>query len=233
MSADVSSTKEEYDEAKHVCVINEAGAKDIFGHTSVLGQTITLRFDSGKEADFTIVGVRAKSESALYAMGGEATELRIPYTTFANEYGIGPDDDHFYSVLLMPDSQNNSKEVIRNTIRKIEGRKGLRGKKRITYTSFDSYMDQINMIINGVTIFISFVAAISLVVGGVGVMNIMLVSVTERTQEIGIVKRSARGFLDYDPVPCGICGADCRRRYARYTDRISGCGTALLYHEVR
>ena len=180
--------KDEYDEAKHVCVINEAGAKDIFGHTSVLGQTITLRFDSGKEADFTIVGVRAKSDSALYAMGGESTELRIPYTTFANEYGIGPDDDHFYSVLLMPDSQNNSKEVIRNTIRKIEGRKGLRGKKRITYTSFDSYMDQINMIINGVTIFISFVAAISLVVGGVGVMNIMLVSVTERTQEIGIRK---------------------------------------------
>lgn len=180
--------KDEYEDAKKVCVINEDGAKEIFGHTSVVGQTITFRFETGKEADYTIVGVRKKKESALYSMGGEGITIRIPYTALADEYGWSPDDDSFYSVLLIPDSPANSKTAIRSAIKLLEARKGLRGQKKLTYTSFDSVMDKVNMIINGVTIFISFVAAISLVVGGVGVMNIMLVSVTERTQEIGIRK---------------------------------------------
>ena len=180
--------RDEYEEGKRVCVINEYGAKEIFGHTSVVGETITFKFDTGKEADYVIVGVRKKADSALYNMGGETIEVKIPYTAYANELGIGPDDDYFTSVLMMPQDPKESKAVIRGCIKLLEARKGLRGQKKITYTSFESVMDQVNMIINGVTIFISFVAAISLVVGGVGVMNIMLVSVTERTQEIGIRK---------------------------------------------
>ena len=183
-------TRDEYDDAKKVCVINEFAAKEIFGHTSVLGQTVTVKYRNGKEEDFRIVGVRKDQDNALMNAlgGGKSIEMRIPYTTYANAYGISSSDDDFYSVLLMPDTPGNAKNVIRSCIKVLEGRKNLRGKKKYTYTSFDSMMDQFNTIINGVTIFISFVAAISLVVGGVGVMNIMLVSVTERTQEIGIRK---------------------------------------------
>ena len=184
-------SRDEYDDAKKVCVINEDGAKQIYGHANVVGQTISFRFDTGKESDYTIVGVRKKSGSAL--MGGGEIEIRIPYTALADEYGWGSDDDELFSVLLIPDSADNSKAAIRGAIKLLEARKGIRGQKKLTYTSFDSLMDQINLIINGVTIFISFVAAISLVVGGVGVMNIMLVSVTERTQEIGIRKALGAG----------------------------------------
>lgn len=182
-------SKAEYEDAKRVCVINEAGAKMVFGHSSVVGQSITLLFSGGKEVDYIIVGVRKDSDSALYSLGGNASlELKIPYTAFANEYGIAPEDDGFYSVLMIPENAGEAKTVIRNAIKLLEIRKGIRGQKKLTYTSFTSVMDRVNMIINAVTIFISFIAAISLVVGGVGVMNIMLVSVTERTQEIGIRK---------------------------------------------
>ncbi len=182
--------RDEYDEAKKVCVINEFGAKEIFGHTSVIGQYVTLKFYNGKEEDYRIVGVREEQSNALMSALGDtgSIEIRIPYTAYANAYGISAADDEFFSVLLIPDSPNNAKTTIRSCIKLLEGKKNLRGQKKYTYTSFDSMMDQFNTIINGVTIFISFVAAISLVVGGVGVMNIMLVSVTERTQEIGIRK---------------------------------------------
>ena len=181
---------DEYEEAKKVCVINEFAAKEIFGHSSVVGQYLTIKNENGKEEDYRIVGVRKNKENALLnALGSKGSpEMKIPYTSYANSYGISSTDDNFDSVLLMPDSPSNAKSTIRSCIKLLEGRKNLRGQKKYTYTSFDSQMDQFNMIINGVTIFISFVAAISLVVGGVGVMNIMLVSVTERTQEIGIRK---------------------------------------------
>lgn len=181
---------DEYEDAKKVCVINEYGAKKIFGHSSVVGQYITVKYSNGKEEEYRVVGVRKDNANALFNALGDAgsVEIRIPYTTYANAYGISSADDDFYSVLLIPDSPGNAKSAIRSTIKLMEGRKNLRGQKKFTYTSFDSQMDQFNVIINGITIFISFVAAISLVVGGVGVMNIMLVSVTERTQEIGIRK---------------------------------------------
>ena len=63
-----------------------------------------------------------------------------------------------------------------------------KGKGLINVDRFGQYMDQMNEVLDYITLFVVMVAAISLLVGGIGVMNIMLVSVTERTREIGIRK---------------------------------------------
>ena len=70
----------------------------------------------------------------------------------------------------------------------MEGRFNVRGEGIFTVQNFSDYMTQINSVLGYITLFVVFVAAISLLVGGIGVMNIMLVSVTERTREIGIRK---------------------------------------------
>ena len=75
-----------------------------------------------------------------------------------------------------------------DTLEVLELRHDCRGKNAFDIQSFADYMTQINSAMDAITIFVMLVATISLLVGGIGVMNIMLVSVTERTREIGIRK---------------------------------------------
>jgi putative ABC transport system permease protein len=79
-------------------------------------------------------------------------------------------------------------EAAETVVRMLEMRHSNEDRSVYRTQSMASILNQINNVINTMTIFISAVAAISLLVGGIGVMNIMLVSVTERTREIGIRK---------------------------------------------
>ena len=101
--------------------------------------------------------------------------------SFREENSIKRFLDNLYSNIV-------NRDIVKKSISLLEGRHNIRGKGLIMLENFNDYMSQINSVLGYITVFVVFVAAISLLVGGIGVMNIMLVSVTERTREIGIRK---------------------------------------------
>ena len=117
--------------------------------------------------------------------GGNNVTMEVPLTVVTDAYG-------FYvtmnDLLIISDGAEYATQVASDVVRLMENRHDVRGKNAIQVENFNDYMSQMDQILSYITVFVVFVAAISLLVGGIGVMNIMLVSVTERTREIGIRK---------------------------------------------
>ena len=118
-------------------------------------------------------------------MMNDRVTMEVPLSVVSSSYG-------FYvsmnDLLIISDGAEYATQVAEDTVRLMENRHNIRGKNAIQIENFNDYMSQLDQILSYITIFVVFVAAISLLVGGIGVMNIMLVSVTERTREIGIRK---------------------------------------------
>ena len=164
--------------ASRVCVISEGGAKKLFGTTDVIGMTINLTlYDVTQE--LRIVGVREDDTAALLNTGGGDVSIELPVNLLSAAYGFYMED--FDSVMIISEGNEYCSQVATDAIRVIETRHKIRGENLIQVQSFADQMDQINSMMSMVTLFVVFVAAISLLVGGIGVMNIMLVSVTERS----------------------------------------------------
>lgn len=179
-------TASDYYAGNKVCVLTESAAKQLFGTADVVGMTVELSL-YGTAVDFRIVGIRADSEASLLSMmNGGYINVEIPISVLDGAFGFYIGD--FDSMLIMCDSAEYSTDVAAQAIRLLESKYNIRGEGLILLDDFNTYLDQINTVLGSITIFVVFVAAISLLVGGIGVMNIMLVSVTERTREIGIRK---------------------------------------------
>ncbi len=181
-------TESDYLSANRVCVISEAGAKAMFGNTDVVGMSFDLTL-YGITQEITIAGVRQDNASMFINMGSgdyQYATIQLPSTVMSANYGFWMED--FYEILVIADSPAVSSEVATQAVKLMESKYNIRGENQIMVESFADVSDQMNSILGMITLFITMVAAISLLVGGIGVMNIMLVSVTERTREIGIRK---------------------------------------------
>lgn len=178
-------TERDVETGAKVCVLRESGALSMFGTTNVIGKTFEVTMGN-KTVELRIVGIRADNTSSLLnAMNYyEQVELEMPLTTFRQAF-FGSRE---YSVIYIIGEPEYSKEIASSAINLMEIRHKVRGQGVILMESFSDQMESVTKVISLITVFIVFVAAISLLVGGIGVMNIMLVSVTERTREIGIRK---------------------------------------------
>ena len=175
-------------EGRNVCVISDTDAKRLFGSDDVIGMDIDVQcYDLTKS--FRIVGITTQKENGTfvsYTYEGMPVTLSVPYTAAVDF--VGDTADEFTSMVVQADKKMDSQAISKEAIKTLEKRHQSAGEDYYQLQSFQDVMKMMNDMLGMVTAFISFVAGISLLVGGIGVMNIMLVSVTERTREIGIRK---------------------------------------------
>ena len=176
-------TWDDYNAGLDVAVIAEESAVRMFGTADVVG--LTFEMDDGSEIkDMRIVGVKKALEGTFVSAGtGSYLDISVPLSS-DSYWAVYNDAD---SVYIFGET-GYSAQVAEEAMSLLEARHGMIGQDAFLMQDFDSQMAAVSQVLDMVTIFIMLVAAISLLVGGIGVMNIMLVSVTERTREIGIRK---------------------------------------------
>ncbi|HEX4154509.1 MAG TPA: ABC transporter permease [Acidobacteriaceae bacterium] len=176
-------TSYEEQHAAYVCVLGYDTADDLFGGQSALGKQIDV-----EGRIFTVIGVQDKVKSA-FSGGGRNSEdnmVHMPITTFHQLHPEVLD----YWISLKFDSQQN-KPIVEDEIRELlRRRRKVRNEQPDNFAIFgsDSITRLWTQITGGLFLLMFGLSAVGLMVGGVGVMNIMLVSVTERTREIGVRK---------------------------------------------
>ncbi|MGI5949761.1 ABC transporter permease [Peptoniphilus sp.] len=185
---------EDIKRAKSVAVISNKVVDKIFdGDVSrALGQEIKT-YKDGRLLVLTVVGVYEyeKIEVAMFGdISGDTTTLYMPYTTAFRELDseMGEDETfNFVSFSLMntENAEANTKEISDYLNDKYFANNN---RVKVDVQSAISQINQMTSAMSGVQTAVVAIAGIALLVGGIGVMNILLVSVTERTREIGIRK---------------------------------------------
>lgn len=167
-------TSSQYNSAKKVAVLGKSAAEELFGEENPVGKKITI-----SDQHYTILGVLG----ATGAFGGIDVDdiVFVPTTTAMRQF----DMEHIQSFWV----QSQSPQTIPQTREEIEKilEKTLK-KDEFSVLDTKSLLNVISSVLGILTAALGGIAAISLIVGGIGIMNIMLVSVTERTREIGLRK---------------------------------------------
>jgi len=172
----------ENDGNEEVCVIGSSVGEDFFPYGSPVGQSIGI---GGNQ--FRVVGVLEKREQFLLG-GGNDDQNNVIYMPFNVARKLKPRSDDVYILAVARKGQmDEATDQITDL---------LRVRRQVPFGSPDSFglqtaelfLTSFRSILSGVAIAMVAVSSVGLMVGGIGVMNIMLVSVTERTREIGVRK---------------------------------------------
>lgn len=190
MYAGRSITAKDCAKKKSVCVVSDIMAERYFGTENPIGEQISVDMSDGTSHEFTVVGVYIYNEALFGRIDtsipekDRSTAMMIPYQTTYKLQGSNQVGYDYFNLLVNPTA-----DIIQATEDATEFLNQYYEKNKdwnVYAYNMQSDMGMINTVINVITVAISGIAAISLIVGGVGVMNIMLVSITERTREIGV-----------------------------------------------
>ena len=170
-----------------VAVVNEELAKDLYGTSeNALNRGILI---SGQ--NYAIVGVyrgmeMSEEQAQMASMFGDMSSYQVQIPKKAYEYYLIKGDEASYSIVVTMKKGTRPDEVTNKVLDKLKKSGSMR--QQGSYRSFDTAIlsKGIGKVLSTITYFITAVAGISLFIAGVGVMNMMYISVSERTKEIGI-----------------------------------------------
>ena len=178
MLAGRSLQDNDYKNFSRVIVIDQMVAKKLFEtNEDALNQVVTIGNN-----DYRVIGVYKNKDTAIGAYGEIGTAL-VANTQLAAENNTDAIGQIFFHVTDVKNSSSVAKDAAKRLTQLAQDDNG-----EYKAADMSSALDQVNTIFGTITTVVGAIAGISLLVGGIGVMNIMLVSVTERTREIGLRK---------------------------------------------
>lgn len=159
-----------------VCILGNEIASTLFNLTDPIGQTIKLEGDN-----YTVIGLLTEQGSSMGSNVDNMIIVPISTASYFNE-------DTSITNMYVKVEDENKIDITSNLIGNYIREKLQISSDYYSVTSQNSMLDAMDDINSKLTLLLGGIASISLIVGGIGVMNVMLVSVTERTKEIGIRK---------------------------------------------
>jgi putative ABC transport system permease protein len=210
---------EPFELGREEVVLNRLAAQS-FESNATVGDTVTLTLGGGRTRNLTVVGVVNGSAGELpFDAFGSQARVYVPtdplYNTVVESPSAGAPQRVYPQVTVVADPAETGavRERIEEVFPETDAAQLVPdGFALVAQTSGD-FADQVEEIVSQLTRFVTGIAVIALVVGAVGIANIMLVSVTERTREIGIMKavgarnREVMGLFLTEAVLLGVIGA--------------------------
>ena len=183
-------TEQEAKRADKVALIGSSLADALFPSGNGLGQTVLI-----DGAPYTIIGIYAPAKGGFFGENGFDRQVVIPLQTAQMRY---PQSTNFFlTAKAKTGLRDDAVEEVRDAMRKLRG-VATGADDDFALSTADSIIKSFDQVNNMIIIVSVAISSIGLLVGGIGVMNIMLVSVTERTREIGI--RKAVGARRFDVI---------------------------------